>query len=134
MCKKAPKGSGVFGIFVKGELLLEFDIKTIYITYDGILSLQFRHEFTEYTFMVISCYLAPQNSTWSNTTDFYSHLISQIYSDIDGIYIAGDFNSLVKDTQFCVLNGRVTPEYNDFTYINGRGKSVVDYILVLDFR
>ena len=95
--------------------------------------------------MVISCYLVPENSPWSNTTDFYSHLISQIYtnSDIDGIYIAGDFNSrigesqdviqhvdelpprividdktnlyrshfldFVKNTQFCVLNGRVPP-------------------------
>ena len=104
--------------------------------------------------MVISCYLAPENSPWSNTTDFYSHLIFQIYtySDIDGIYIAGDFNSLigksqdviehvdelpprividrktnlygshfldfVKDTLFCVLNGRVTPEYNDFTSVS----------------
>ena len=72
--------SGGVGILVKGELLFEFDIKTIDTTYDVILSLQFRHKFTEYTFMVICCYLAPENSPWSNTTDFYSHMISQIYT------------------------------------------------------
>ena len=54
--------------------------------------------------MVISCYLAPQNSPWSNTTDFYSHLISQIYtySNIDGIYISGDLNSRIGESQYVI--------------------------------
>ena len=29
----------------------------------------------------------------------------------------------------CVTNGRITPEYDNFTSISSRGKSVVDYIL-----
>ncbi len=34
------------------------------------------------------------------------------------------------ESKFCVCNGRVTPEYDDYTFIHTRGKSVIDYICV----
>ena len=34
----------------------------------------------------------------------------------------------LQETAMCMVNGRVTPEHNDFTFIANRGKSVVDYI------
>lgn len=40
------------------------------------------------------------------------------------------FIEFLKDGKLCVLNGRVTPENNDFTFISHQGKSVVDYIAV----
>ena len=58
------------------------------------LGVKFQHKFTDYIFIVISCYLPPENSPWSNNTNFLSHLISQlyIYEDVDNIFIAGDFS------------------------------------------
>ena len=38
------------------------------------------------------------------------------------------FLELYNDIKFAVTNGRITKEYNDFTYVSTRGKSVVDYI------
>ncbi len=37
------------------------------------------------------------------------------------------FIQLLKDCKMCVLNGRFEPQHNNFTFINSRGKSVVDY-------
>ena len=161
----APKGSGGVGILFKNELFNSFSINAVDKTYDGILGVKFQHKFTDYTFIGISCYLPPENSPWSNNTNFLSHLISQlyIYGDVDNIFIAGDFNSrvgklqdgikniddisvrssrdgvvnnygrdfidFIKDTKLCILNGRITPEYDDFTCVSSRGRSVVDYIL-----
>ena len=38
------------------------------------------------------------------------------------------FINFLSDTQCCIVNGRVTPEYNNFTSCTGyRGRAVVDY-------
>ena len=34
------------------------------------------------------------------------------------------------DSKFCVVNGRVTKEYDNYTCVSSRGSSVVDYMLV----
>ncbi len=36
----------------------------------------------------------------------------------------------LMDTKMCIVNGRITPENNDYTFISTRGKSVVDYFIV----
>ena len=58
----APKGSGGVEIFFKNELFNSFSINAVDNTYDGILGVKFQHKFTDYTFIVISCYLPPENS------------------------------------------------------------------------
>ena len=35
----------------------------------------------------------------------------------------------LHETKMCVLNGHISPENNDYTFISSRGKSVVDYII-----
>ena len=37
------------------------------------------------------------------------------------------------DMKFCVVNGRVTKEYDNYTCVSSRGSSVVDYMLVPHF-
>ena len=161
----APKSSGGVGILFKNELFNSFSINAVDKTYNGILGVKFQHKFTDHTFIVICCYLPPDNSPWSNNTNFLSHLISQlyIYGDVDNIFIAGDFNSrvgkvqdsieniddisvrssrdgvvnnyrrdfidFIKDSKLCILNWRITHEYDDYTCVSSRGRSVVDYIL-----
>ena len=39
------------------------------------------------------------------------------------------FLSFLKDNRTVILNGRVTPEYNNFTFVTPRGASVPDYII-----
>ena len=38
------------------------------------------------------------------------------------------FITFLKDNRSVILNGRITPEYNDFTFVSTRGCSVPDYI------
>ena len=41
----------------------------------------------------------------------------------------GDFFlQFLKDSRALICNGRVTPDYNDFTFLSTRGRSVPDYI------
>ncbi len=35
----------------------------------------------------------------------------------------------LKDTKMCILNGRITPDLDNFTCISSKGKSVVDYFI-----
>lgn len=39
------------------------------------------------------------------------------------------FLEFVKDARLCIVNGRVTNEYDNYTCVSVRGNSVVDYIL-----
>ena len=36
----------------------------------------------------------------------------------------------LRDTKMCIVNGRITPEYDNFTCVKTTGKSVVDYFIV----
>ena len=40
---------------------------------------------------------------------------------------ADSFISFLKDSRSIILNGRVTPDYNNFTFVSPRGCSVPDY-------
>ena len=39
------------------------------------------------------------------------------------------FLEFLMDIKMCTLNGRVTPQFDNFTCLNKRGNSVVDYII-----
>ena len=39
------------------------------------------------------------------------------------------FISFLKDNRTVILNGRVTPDYNNYTFVSTRGVSVPDYII-----
>ena len=41
---------------------------------------------------------------------------------------ANSFITFLKDFRSIILNGRVTPELNNFTFVNPRGRSVPDYL------
>ena len=41
---------------------------------------------------------------------------------------ADSFISFLKDSRSIILNGRVTPDYNNFTFVNPRGFSIPDYM------
>ena len=39
------------------------------------------------------------------------------------------FITFLKDNRTIILNGRVTPQYNNFTFVTPRGASVPDYMI-----
>ena len=158
---------GGVGMFVKHELLKLYKIRIIDQDFDGILGLLFTHKHSNMTFIVYSCYLAPEESPWGrNSTSFYAHLLTQVYmyTHVDHILICGDLNSrtgsmkdyiedidkiphrnaidevknnhgeslceFLMESKMCIVNGRITPEYDNFTSTSVRGRAVVDYILV----
>ncbi len=165
----AKRSSGGIGLFIKQGLYHIWNINVIDRSYEGILVVKFDKKNSSYSFIIICCYLPPENSTRGHDgATFYENLLQQIYIhyNVDAIYICGDFNSrisdkhdyipdidqiqsrkvidlhgnvnkhgecmldFVQDTKFCITNGRVTPEYDDFTCIKQSGKSVVDYFIV----
>lgn len=38
--------------------------------------------------------------------------------------------NFLVEANMCICNGRITPQFNNYTYIHTRGKSVIDYIIV----
>ena len=141
-----------------------YKIDIIDQTFEGILGLLFKSYCNGDSFVIFSCYLPPQESAWSDATNFYAHLMTKLHEfNCYDIFICGDFNARIgnladyidrvddlpsrkvidneknshgnmlieflKDTQYCVINGRLTPEKDNFTFVCTRGLSVVDYIL-----
>ena len=53
--------------------------------------------YKSYQFIVVSCYLSPENSTWGRDSElFYSHLVQFIYGvDVSDIIICGHLNSRI---------------------------------------
>ena len=41
---------------------------------------------------------------------------------------ANSFITFLKDNRTIILNGRITPEYNNYTFVSTRGCSVPDYL------
>ena len=154
------------GILVKDSLFSTYTIKVIDKSFQDILAIELKHIFTDHIIVVYSCYLPPDGSPWSNCTEFFGHLMSQLYinNDADAIFICGDLNArcgngidtllddsdiperhvmdtctvnlygeklidFVRDMTLCIVNGRVSPEKDNYTSISNRGRSVVDYIL-----
>lgn len=124
------------------------------------------HSLSEYCFVIVSDYLPPVNSTSGcDSQTSFSHLLAQIdtFSEVDAIYLCGDWNSCIagledciqdgdnvaprsklntvlnkhgetlleflKDSKCCILNGRISPEKDNFTSISTKGKEVVDNII-----
>ena len=164
---KATRGSGGVGILVGKEFITKYAISVTDKCVDGILGLKFHNLENEYIFIVFVCYLPPESSPWGRDSSFFfSHLVSQIYlySEVENIFILGDFNARIgvtqdiietvdnipprkpldtgknahgealldflKDSNTCVLNGRLNPENDNYTYFTSRGSSVVDYVIV----
>jgi hypothetical protein len=167
--KRAKRGSGGIGLFIKNNLFDNWDVNVINKSYDGIMVTQLSHKHSGYIIVIVSCYLPPEGTIWGrNGATFYEHLLQQMYvhSNADAIYICGDFNSRIadkddfvpgidnvlhrtavdvhsnvnkhgeclleflNDTKMCIVNGRITPQYDNCTCVKAQGKSVVDYFIV----
>ena len=71
--KNAKKFSGGVAILIKHDFLDLYESKVIDKTLDGILSVKFLHKKSDFSFVLVCCYLPPKNSVWGRDSDlFYS--------------------------------------------------------------
>ena len=101
MHTKAYRASGGVGMLVRSILFLDYRIEIIE-KYDGIIGLLFQHKVSEYSFVIFSCYLPPENSPWGrDASAFFCRLLSLIYqfSEVDAIYIGGDVNARIGNLE-----------------------------------
>ena len=60
----------------------------------------FTHKKSDFSFVVVSAYLPPENSPWGRDAfSFFNHLLQLIYTncDSDALFILGDLNARVGD-------------------------------------
>lgn len=101
---KAPKGSGGVGVVVKDWLFNSYCIDIVDKSYEGILGVRFVNKYNDFTLILFTVYLPPENSPWGrDASSFYSHLLTQIYLhyESDAIVVCGDLNARIGNTQDC---------------------------------
>lgn len=128
----APNGSVGIGILVKNSLYKVYHVHIIDKSYKGILGVKFRNKDTDFTFVLYSVYLPPENSPWGrDASSLFAHLLTQIYqySEADAIVICGDFNARIGKTNECndCVDNIPHRSSTDDTQ-NQHGKSFLDFL------
>ncbi len=94
---KSPKMRGGVGLLVKDTVYNAYSVKILDKTFDGILCVLFTDKQTDYTFIICTCYLPPENSPYAYPNDFFGHLLAlmYMYNDVDSFYVCGDVNARI---------------------------------------
>ena len=77
-----------------------FDIQIVSCEFEGILGISLTHKVNNLQFIVISCYLPPEDSPCGRHADvFFNNILSLVYKfeDVDNMFICGDVNARVGD-------------------------------------
>ena len=83
---------------------------------------------TKYSFAIANYYLVPDQSVYTNTSEFFNHLIAQIYilSDLDEVYLIGDFNARTADLNDYIESvDDMNPRYNADKIRNNQGIELI---------
>lgn len=130
---KAPRGSGGVGIFVKSFLFREYEIEIVDKTVDGIIGICFTHRYSDYGFAVLLMLFTPETSFWGrDASTFFAHLSSQMYlfSNLDAIYVVGDFNSRIGDKMDYVKEvDNIPMRIAIDDYVNRHGKAFLEFLV-----
>ena len=129
----ARRHSGGVAVFVKKNLFSTYHIKVIDKCRDGILALQFTNKLTDYMFVVMSCYLPPDNSVWGNDpVGFFVHILGFLYtwSTVDAVYIMGDFNARIGDKLDYIhgVDNEIPHRVALDKYVNKHGEAFLEFL------
>ena len=130
--KKARKGSGGVGMFIKHDILTNYVVADVDRTYEGILVVRLCHKITKYSIAVYSCYLPPENSKFGRDPEiFFEHLLQLTYAfeDCDDMVLFGDFNGRIGELADYIIDVDDIPERNaiDFT-VNKHGEKLIEFL------
>ena len=123
---------GGVGLFIAHRIDSDYETRVIDNVYDGILGVLFKHKHTDRQFIVYSCYLPPENSSWGRAdTAFFDHLLSQIYlhSYADSVFICADMNARIGNVDDTLtFNDDIAPRCVLDDTVNNHGHSFIDFL------
>ncbi|XP_071136614.1 uncharacterized protein [Mytilus edulis] len=129
--KKAKRGSGGVGVFVKDIIEQQYKIEVLDESIEDILWVKLTNEHE--TFCICVCYLPPKGSTLTNDPEqFYSDLTRQVYmyQNLGKLYIVGDFNSRCSDTSDFIEGVDEIPSRETIDQgSNANGDLLIDFLV-----
>lgn len=129
--KKRRSGSGGVGILINNDLYIKYAISIVDDSFDGILCMKFQDKASEYSFIVTSMYLPPENSMYGRDAQpFYSHLLGLLYSNsnVDAFYIAGDVNGRIGNrSDYIPEVDPLAPRTSIDGTVNNHGEALLDF-------
>ena len=130
----APTASGGVGFLVRNSMAECYNFEEVDKSYNDIIAMKFSHKHNDFSFLVISAYLPPENSPWGrDASAFFSHLLQLIYTynNVDAIFLMGDFNSRISNLPDNdeALDGIPNRCANVDEKINGHGRGFVDFLI-----
>lgn len=133
--KKAKKGSGGVGIFVKNHILNSFTVSVLDCEDEGILWINFKPKSknTTHDINICVCYLPPIESTRNiDASGFFDRLMCQIHSYCKDtmFYICGDFNARCSNFEDFIAGVDQIPERSvvDFSS-NKYGELLTEFLI-----
>lgn len=93
--RKAPKGSGGVGVFIRNELYEQFNIENIDCETEGMFWFSLTDKSTTEKLLFCVCYVPPANSTRQiNVGEYFDTLMTKIhqYQNKGLVTLCGDFN------------------------------------------
>ena len=95
---KATRNFGGIGLLVKNKIAEEFTIEIKDKSFEGFMSVMFKHKTTGFSMIIGVCYLPPESSRWGrDSTAFFAHIIGELYKydDVDNHVLLGDLNARI---------------------------------------
>ena len=130
----ATRTFGGVGILVNNKLDKDFLISVTSCNYDGILGVKFVHRFSDFSFVLFSCYLPPENSPWGrDSSSFFGTLLSELYilDEVDTVIFCGDVNARIgalSDT-ICGVDDSIPIRQVIDTYVNQHGHFFIEFLI-----
>ena len=130
--RNSNRQHGGVGIFVAHRINSEYETRIIDNVLDGILGVLFKHKHSERQFIVYSCYLPPENSSWGRAdTAFFDHLLSQIYlhNYVDSVFICADMNARIGNVSDTLsLSDDIASRRVLDNTVNNHGQSFIEFL------
>ena len=120
-------------MFVKSELLQQYDIAVLDDTVQDVLWLKLSSDSQTENMVICTCYLPPSDSTRLNDPKlFYASLLEQVYAyqNEGRMFICGDFNSRVGDaSEYIEGVDDVTPRDVIDHNVNNNGDLLIEFMV-----
>ena len=129
--RRAKSGSGGVGILVSDHLYKRFHIEKVDDSYEGILAVSFTDICPDYSFVLFTLYLPPENSLYGrDSAKFYSKLMTLVYQCVafDALYFAGDVNGRIGDQLDFIEEVDPVPHRISIDHVfNHHGQGLLDF-------
>lgn len=96
------------------------------------MCIQLQHVVSKYSLALLSCYLPPEGSTWSDPQKMYNNLLVKMYNLVNFavVYVCGDFNSRIGSLAdwICDSDLGITQRVCLDDTINTQGEMLIEFL------